>query len=338
MEPGIEPPGRHRYAHPAIALGQAHLADTGAALVDQAGHRLNRGDGHRHDRGVELHPAGAPLEDGIAEGEDAAVGGDQVITIASGCDGHADHGPVEALAPLAAPEDRVAEGEDPAVARHEEVAGGQVGPPGPHHAAGHPLPGVSGGPRHGIGAAEPELVGVVRVVLARDVGEVVGAGVDNDRRPVTPQQLGEVEPVGSEEGPGRPVGPGEERGQIAGVTGVRSDAAAQVPTGRDERVGRVARIAEAGGVDLEAVEAGREPRHAHLDAGEVTVGTDGGHAQDLAVSAAQEGVDHGRFGLLGEEWSAPGRGQRRPDQHRRQRPPSGHRAHGVSLLMPSARG
>src|SRR4029077_663770 len=67
-----------------------------------------------------------------AEGEDAAVGGDQPVAAAVGGGGHADDGLVEVEAAGGAVEPGVAEGEDAAVGGDEPVVapGGGGGPAG----------------------------------------------------------------------------------------------------------------------------------------------------------------------------------------------------------------
>ena len=59
---------------------------------------------------------------GVAEGEDAAVVGDQPVAAAVGGGGHADDGLVEGDAAGGAVEAGVAEGEDAAVVGHQPVA------------------------------------------------------------------------------------------------------------------------------------------------------------------------------------------------------------------------
>ena len=63
-----------------------------------------------------------PWKRGVAEGEDAAVAGDEPVAVAGGCCGHADDGLVELDGAGGAEEAGVAEGEDAAVAGDEPVA------------------------------------------------------------------------------------------------------------------------------------------------------------------------------------------------------------------------
>ena len=72
--------------------------------------------------GVEVQAPRGAVEDGVAEGEDPAVGRHQPVAAAVGRGRHADDGCVEVQAARGAVEDRVAEGEDPAVGRHQPVA------------------------------------------------------------------------------------------------------------------------------------------------------------------------------------------------------------------------
>ena len=66
--------------------------------------------------------AGGAVERGVAEGEDAAVGGDEPVAVAGGRGGDADDGRGEAAAAGGAVERGVAEGEDAAVGGDEPVA------------------------------------------------------------------------------------------------------------------------------------------------------------------------------------------------------------------------
>ena len=68
--------------------------------------------------------AGRAEERGVAEGEDAAVGGDEPVAVAGGRGGHADDRLVQLHVAGRAVEPRVAEGEDPAVGGDEPVAAG----------------------------------------------------------------------------------------------------------------------------------------------------------------------------------------------------------------------
>ena len=69
-----------------------------------------------------LCAAGRAVEAGVAEGEDAAVGGDEPVALAVGRRRHADDRRVEREAAGAPVEAGVAEGEDAAVGRDEPVA------------------------------------------------------------------------------------------------------------------------------------------------------------------------------------------------------------------------
>ena len=71
---------------------------------------------------VELEVAGRPVEAGVAEGEDAAVGGHQPVPAAVGGGRHAHHRLGEPEVARRAVEAGVAEGEDAAVGGHQPVA------------------------------------------------------------------------------------------------------------------------------------------------------------------------------------------------------------------------
>src|SRR5207302_1019450 len=72
------------------------------------------GGGHADDGLVEPDVAGGAVEGGVAEGEDAAVGGDQPVAVAGGGGGHADDGSVEPDVAGGAVVGGVAEGDDAA--------------------------------------------------------------------------------------------------------------------------------------------------------------------------------------------------------------------------------
>src|SRR5829696_1962236 len=99
--------------------------------------------------------------------------------------------------------------------------------------------------------------GVVRDAVAhRDVGEVVGAAVEDDG---ATDDVRDREPVGRDGGGPVAAGVDEDRGKVARVPTVRhavDGIVAVVASGQGE-VRRTVRIpAEAGGVNVEAVEAG----------------------------------------------------------------------------------
>ena len=62
------------------------------------------------------------VEDGIAEGEHAAVGSHQPVPGAIGCGSHADNRLIEVCPPVRTVEDSIAEGEDAPVGSHQPVA------------------------------------------------------------------------------------------------------------------------------------------------------------------------------------------------------------------------
>src|SRR5207245_933263 len=75
-----------------------------------------------HDGPVEGQAARRAVEAGVAEAEDAAVGGHQPVAPSAGGGGHAHDGPVEGQAARRAVEAGVAEAEDAAVGGHQPVA------------------------------------------------------------------------------------------------------------------------------------------------------------------------------------------------------------------------
>src|SRR5436309_828148 len=78
--------------------------------------------GHGDDGLGELEIAGRAQEGGVAEGEDAAVGGDEPVALAGGRGGHGDDGLGQLEVAGGAKELGVAEGEDAAVGREQPVA------------------------------------------------------------------------------------------------------------------------------------------------------------------------------------------------------------------------
>src|SRR5229473_2140165 len=78
--------------------------------------------GHTDDRLAEAERPGGAEEARVAEGEDAAVGGDEPVALRVGGGGHAPDRLAEAERPGGAEEARVAEGEDAAVGGDEPVA------------------------------------------------------------------------------------------------------------------------------------------------------------------------------------------------------------------------
>src|SRR5206468_3887077 len=92
-----------------------------------------RGGRHADDGLCELEVAGGAEEGGVAEGEDAAVGGQQPVALAGGRCGHADDGLGELEVAGGARELGGAEGEDAAVGGNQTVAlarGHRSGNPG----------------------------------------------------------------------------------------------------------------------------------------------------------------------------------------------------------------
>src|SRR5664280_1332960 len=78
--------------------------------------------GHADNRLVEMNGPGRAVELGVAEGEDAAVGGRQPVALAVRSGSHADNRLVEMNGPGRAVELGVAEGEDAAVGGRQPVA------------------------------------------------------------------------------------------------------------------------------------------------------------------------------------------------------------------------
>src|SRR5207302_282856 len=83
--------------------------------------RRHRGSRHGDDRLVQLYVPGRALEQGVAEGEDAAVGRHQPVAAAVVGRSHAHDRLVQLDVARAAEEPAVAEGEDPPVGRHVPV-------------------------------------------------------------------------------------------------------------------------------------------------------------------------------------------------------------------------
>src|SRR5207249_5348013 len=118
--------------------------------------------------------------------EDATIGGDEVVAVATGDGRHPHDRLVQVAAAPAPPEDGIAVDEDPAVGGSQEVTGGEGPPAEGDHAAGHSGPGVPGGLGGGVGPIDEGRV--ARLVTGRDVGEVVGAGMDDDGGAVAIEQ------------------------------------------------------------------------------------------------------------------------------------------------------
>ena len=104
--------------------------------------------------------------------------------------------------------------------------------PGADDTASHPLAGVAGG--QGGGIRRWGTVGLL-VAIGRNVGEVIGTGVNDHRRARVCHQLFAGERTGGGDQHRRTVRPHLQRGQVAGMAWmVRGSAALEVPTGRKE--------------------------------------------------------------------------------------------------------
>src|SRR5581483_11220117 len=119
--------GRHRYDRVSRRVSSQRAEEGPGGEVEDpavlADHEVAVGEAdHAGDGLVELRAAHRALEAGVAEGEDAAVGGHQPVALAGGGrDERLDRG-VEPGAAHRAVEPGVAEGEDAAVAGHHVVA------------------------------------------------------------------------------------------------------------------------------------------------------------------------------------------------------------------------
>src|ERR1700743_3115045 len=132
---------------------------------------------------------------------------------------------------------------------------------GTNDTARHPLTGVAGAHRHAVGARRP--VGLV-VALRRNVGEVVGTGMDDDRGLLAAEQVLHGEGVGGGHQRAAAVSADLQRGQVTAGRLRRVPGDLEVIAGGQEVAGCAAvgpdriGLTLADLVDVDAVEPGRE--------------------------------------------------------------------------------